>query len=151
MKSLSGYERFEILNRATALLRQRADEMARTLSMEEGKTLGEALFEVDRAAQTLELSGEEAKRLSGEVLPLDGGKGVKNKLGFTLRIPCGVVAAIAPFNFPLNLVCHKVGPAVAAASPAAGVSPPCLALQPGVTEVRPPPRQPAAAVSLGSI
>ena len=114
MKSLSGYERFEILNRATALLRQRADEMARTLSMEEGKTLGEALFEVDRAAQTLELSGEEAKRLSGEVLPLDGGKGVKNKLGFTLRIPCGVVAAIAPFNFPLNLVCHKVGPAVAA-------------------------------------
>ena len=114
MKSLSGYERFEILNRATALLRQRADEMARTLSMEEGKTLGEAFFEVDRAAQTLELSGEEAKRLSGEVLPLDGGKGVKNKLGFTLRIPCGVVAAIAPFNFPLNLVCHKVGPAVAA-------------------------------------
>ena len=74
MKSLSGYERFEILNRATALLRQRADEMARTLSMEEGKTLGEAFFEVDRAAQTLELSGEEAKRLSGEVLPLDGGK-----------------------------------------------------------------------------
>lgn len=114
MKSLSGYERFEILNRATALLRQRADEMARTLSMEEGKTLGEALFEVDRAAQTLELSGEEAKRLSGEVLPLDGGKGVKNKLGFTLRVPCGIVAAIAPFNFPLNLVCHKVGPAIAA-------------------------------------
>ncbi len=114
MKSLSGYERFEILNRATVLLRQRADEMARTLSMEEGKTLGEALFEVDRAAQTLELSGEEAKRLSGEVLPLDGGKGVKNKLGFTLRVPCGIVAAIAPFNFPLNLVCHKVGPAIAA-------------------------------------
>ncbi|MCH2614741.1 MAG: aldehyde dehydrogenase family protein [Opitutales bacterium] len=114
MKSLSGYERFEILNRATALLRQRADEMARTLSMEEGKTLGEALFEVDRAAQPLELSGEEAKRLSGAVLRLDGGIGVKHKLGFTLRVPCGIVAAIAPFNFPLNLVCHKVGPAIAA-------------------------------------
>ena len=114
MKSLTGYERFEILSRATALLRQRADEIARTLSLEEGKPLAEALFEVDRSAQTLELSGEEAKRLSGEVLPLDGGKGVKNKLGFTLRVPCGVIAAIAPFNFPLNLVCHKVGPAIAA-------------------------------------
>ena len=114
MTSLTGYERFEILSRATALLRQRADEIARTLSLEEGKPLAEALFEVDRSAQTLELSGEEAKRLSGEVLPLDGGKGVKNKLGFTLRVPCGVIAAIAPFNFPLNLVCHKVGPAIAA-------------------------------------
>ncbi len=114
MKSLTGYERFEILSRATALIRQRADEIARTLSLEEGKPLAEALFEVDRSAQTLELSGEEAKRLSGEVLPLDGGKGVKNKLGFTLRVPCGVIAAIAPFNFPLNLVCHKVGPAIAA-------------------------------------
>ena len=114
MKSLTGYERFEILSRASALIRQRADEIARTLSLEEGKPLAEALFEVDRSAQTLELSGEEAKRLSGEVLPLDGGKGVKNKLGFTLRVPCGVIAAIAPFNFPLNLVCHKVGPAIAA-------------------------------------
>src|SRR5204863_7971503 len=57
---------------------------------------------------------EEAKRLGGEVLPTDGAPGGANKLGFTLRVPCGVVAAITPFNFPLNLVCHKIGPALAA-------------------------------------
>ena len=58
-------------------------------------------------------SAEEAKRLHGETLPLDGAPGGAGKLGFTLRVPCGVVVAITPFNFPLNLVCHKVGPALA--------------------------------------
>src|SRR5204863_7334353 len=67
-----------------------------------------------RSVQTLTLSGEEAKRLYGEVLPLDASPGGAGKLGFTLRVPCGVVVAISPFNFPLNLVCHKVGPALAA-------------------------------------
>ncbi len=110
---LTGFERGEILKRTAALMMERLDDLARTLSSEEGKILAEAKFEVDRAAQTIEISGEEAKRLGGEVLPLDGGKDVKNKFGFTLRVPCGVVAAIAPFNFPLNLVCHKVGPAIA--------------------------------------
>jgi len=114
MRRLTGYDRYEILNRTTALLRERAEDFARTLSSEEGKTLKEARMEVDRASQTLEISGEEAKRLSGEVLPLEGSKDVQNKFGFTLRVPCGVVAAVAPFNFPLNLVCHKVGPALAA-------------------------------------
>ncbi|HBI30896.1 MAG TPA: aldehyde dehydrogenase, partial [Verrucomicrobiales bacterium] len=114
MASLTGYERFEILRRVADLMRKRMDDLATTLSSEEGKTIGEARFEVDRAVQTIELSGEEAKRLGGELLPLEGGKDVRNKLGFTLRVPCGVVAAIAPFNFPLNLVCHKVGPALAA-------------------------------------
>ncbi len=114
MKSLTGYERFQILRRAADLILERRDVMARTLASEEGKTIREAISEVERSAQAIELSGEEAKRLSGEVLPLDGGLGVKNKLGFTLRVPCGVVAAITPFNFPLSLVCHKVGPALAA-------------------------------------
>lgn len=114
MEALPGYDRFLVLRRAADLMLQRQDDLARMLSCEEGKTLAESRFEVERAAQTLELSGEEAKRLSGEVLPLDGGAGVRNKLGFTLRIPCGVVAAITPFNFPLNLVCHKVGPGLAA-------------------------------------
>jgi len=114
MKALSGYDRYEILNRATALLRERSEDLAHTLSSEEGKVLREARLEVDRASQTLEVSSEEAKRLTGEVLPLDGSKDVRNRFGFTLRVPCGVVAAIAPFNFPLNLVCHKVGPALAA-------------------------------------
>ena len=114
MGALSGYERFRILRRAADLIIQRRETMARTLSSEEGKTIREATAEVERSAQVIELSGEEAKRLGGEVLPLDGGMGVKNKLGFTLRVPCGVVAAITPFNFPLALVCHKVGPAIAA-------------------------------------
>ncbi len=114
MASLPGYERFQILRRAADLLAARRDSLAKTLSSEEGKPIREAESEVDRAMETLELSGEEAKRISGEVLPIDSGKGVANKLGFTLRVPCGVVAAITPFNFPLNLVCHKVGPALAA-------------------------------------
>jgi acyl-CoA reductase-like NAD-dependent aldehyde dehydrogenase len=114
MAALTGYERFKILRRAADLLMERRDELAQTISREEGKAIRESKFEVERSAQTLELSGEEAKRLSGEVLPLDGGAGVRNKLGFTLRVPCGVVVAITPFNFPLNLVCHKLGPALAA-------------------------------------
>lgn len=114
MVALTGYERFKILRRCADLMLERRNELAHLLSSEEGKPIGEARIEIQRSAQTMELSGEEAKRLSGEVLPLDGGQGVKNKLGFTLRVPCGVVAAITPFNFPLNLVCHKVGPAIAA-------------------------------------
>lgn len=114
MAALPGYERFLILRRAADLIRERAAELARTLSSEEGKTLREAAIEIDRSAQTIELSGEEAKRLGGEFIPLDGGQGTQGKMGFTMRVPCGVVAAITPFNFPLNLVCHKVGPALAA-------------------------------------
>src|SRR4030065_176089 len=66
------------------------------------------------AAETMTGSAEEAKRLHGETVPLDADPTGSKKLGFTLRVPCGVVAAIAPFNFPLNLVTHKVGPALAA-------------------------------------
>ena len=114
MAETTGYERFKILRRTADLIQEHSEDLAQTLSKEEGKTLAESRLEVDRAAQTMELSGEEARRISGELLPLDGGKDVRHKLGFTLRVPCGVVAAISPFNFPLNLVCHKVGPAIAA-------------------------------------
>ncbi|MEQ9410898.1 MAG: aldehyde dehydrogenase family protein [Fuerstiella sp.] len=114
MAALPGYDRYLILRRAAELMQERAEDLAQTLSAEEGKTLREARGEVDRSVQTIELSSEEAKRLGGEVLPLDGGKGTAGKLGFTLRVPCGVVVAITPFNFPLNLVCHKIGPALAA-------------------------------------
>ena len=113
MAALSAYDRFLILRKAADRLRKDKESLATTLSAEEGKTLAEARAEIDRSAQTLELSGEEAKRLEGEVLPLDAGEGVQGKLGFTLRVPCGVVVAISPFNFPLNLVCHKIGPAIA--------------------------------------
>ncbi|HEY1601049.1 MAG TPA: aldehyde dehydrogenase family protein [Pirellulales bacterium] len=114
MRRTTGYQRYEILHRASELMRKCIDELGRLISQEEGKTLAEGRGEAQRATETMELSAEEAKRISGEVLPLDGASGGAGKLGFTLRVPCGVVVAITPFNFPLNLVCHKVGPALAA-------------------------------------
>jgi len=113
MAQVPAYDRFVMLRKAADALVARQQELGRLISLEEGKTLAEGVFEVTRAATTLEVSAEEAKRLTGEVLPLDAAPGGANKLGFTLRVPCGVVVAIAPFNFPLNLVCHKVGPALA--------------------------------------
>ncbi len=114
MRRTSGYQRSQWLSRAAELMEQQADQLARTITLEEGKPLSESRFEVSRAVETMRLSAEEAKRLTGEVLPLDGAPGGKGRFGFTLRVPCGVVVAITPFNFPLNLVCHKVGPALAA-------------------------------------
>lgn len=114
MRDMPGYERFVVLRRAAGLMQDRLEDLARTLSSEEGKTLAEARGETSRAIQTFELSAEEAKRLGGEVLPLDGAPGCAGDFGLTIRVPCGVVAAITPFNFPLNLVCHKVAPALAA-------------------------------------
>jgi len=114
MRAMPGYERSGILRKAAELMRARQQKLGRLISSEEGKVLAEGLYEADRSRETIELSAEEAKRLSGERLSLDGAPGGANKLGFTLQVPCGVVVAITPFNFPLNLVCHKVGPALAA-------------------------------------
>ncbi|HCK12083.1 aldehyde dehydrogenase family protein [bacterium] len=114
MSELTGYERYEILKRTADLMQERIEDFGRTITMEEGKVIGEGRGEAARAIETMTLSAEEAKRLYGETIPLDGSTGGKGKFGFTLRVPCGVVLAITPFNFPLNLVCHKVGPAIAA-------------------------------------
>lgn len=114
MRKTSGHDRYLWLRKAARLLEDRADEIARILTLEEGKILAEARHEVSRAVQTLETSAEEAKRIAGEGLPLDGAPGATGKFGVTVRVPCGVVVAITPFNFPLNLVAHKVGPAIAA-------------------------------------
>ena len=114
MRQLSGYERAQILRRIGALMAEREPELARLISQEEGKVLSEGVLEASRAREVIEVSGEEARRVVGEMVPLDAAPGAKGKLGFTLRVPCGIVAAICPFNFPLNLVCHKVGPAIAA-------------------------------------
>lgn len=114
IRQVPAYERFQILRRTADEMFARQQELGRLISLEEGKTLAEGVFEAGRAAETIELSAEEAKRLGGEVLPLDGAPGGAGKLGLTLRVPCGVVVGITPFNFPLNLVCHKVGPALAA-------------------------------------
>jgi glyceraldehyde-3-phosphate dehydrogenase (NADP+) len=114
MKAMTPYDRSLILQKAANLLLKRQDEFARTISLEVGKVLAESQVETNRSAEVIRLSGEEARRMTGEMIPLEGNAGGKNKVGFTLRVPCGVVAAITPFNFPLNLVCHKVGPAIAA-------------------------------------
>lgn len=114
MAKLPGYERWRILRKAADLLAARNEELGRLISTEEGKVIAEGRGEANRAVETIMGSAEEAKRIHGETVPLDGDPGGAEKLGFTLRVPCGVVAAISPFNFPLNLVCHKVGPALAA-------------------------------------
>ena len=118
MRALTGYERYQILHRTADLILANQQDLAETITREEGKIIGEATIEVERAAEIIYLSAEEAKRLYGEVIPVDGGPGVAGKFGFTVRIPCGVVACISPFNFPLHLVCHKVGPALAAGNAA---------------------------------
>ena len=118
VRSMSGYERYQLLMRAATLMEERLEDLARTITLEEGKIIAEARFEVDRAKETIICSAEEAKRLGSEVVPLDGAPGTGNRFGFTLRVPCGVVLAVTPFNFPLNLVCHKIGPAFAAGNSA---------------------------------
>ena len=114
MANLPAYKRYEILSKAAQMLNEQKEDIGRTLSMEEGKTISEAVGEVLRAVQTMTTSAEESKRIHGETVPLDAAPGPTQPFGFTVRVPCGVVAAISPFNFPLNLVCHKVGPALAA-------------------------------------
>jgi acyl-CoA reductase-like NAD-dependent aldehyde dehydrogenase len=114
MAKLAAWDRYQILKKAAEKLEARAEEFARTITLEEGKVIAEGRFEVARAVQTLMLSAEEARRIHGETVPLDASPGGAGKMGFTLRVPCGVVVAISPFNFPLNLVVHKVGPAIAA-------------------------------------
>jgi len=114
MRKLTAYDRYSILRKTADLLAERSEDLARTITMEEGKVIAEGRTEVQRAIQTITVSSEEAKRLHGETVPLDAAPGNVNQFGFTIRVPVGVVVAIAPFNFPLNLVCHKVGPALAA-------------------------------------
>jgi len=114
MRQMPAYDRFTILKRAAETMMARQGELGELISKEEGKILKEGIFEASRSAITMEVSAEEAKRIQGEVLPLDAAPGGQDKLGFTLRVPCGIVLAITPFNFPMNLVCHKVGPAIAA-------------------------------------
>jgi glyceraldehyde-3-phosphate dehydrogenase (NADP+) len=113
MARLSAHERWTILRKAADLIAARGEELGALISREEGKILAEGRLEAARAVDTIMESAEAGKRLHGETVPVDGAAYGKGKLGMTLRVPCGVVVAISPFNFPLNLVCHKVGPALA--------------------------------------
>jgi glyceraldehyde-3-phosphate dehydrogenase (NADP+) len=114
MAKLTAYERTQILMRAADLLSTKVEDLARTVSVEEGKPLSESRGEAGRMADLLRLSAFEGSQVRGETLPLDAQSATRGKLGLTLRVPCGVVVAISPFNYPLLLVMHKVGPALAA-------------------------------------
>lgn len=114
MAALTRFERSQILGRAAAIVEERADELANTLTLEEGKPITESRVEVGRVPDMLRLCAFEASQLRGETLPLDAASNGAAKLGFTLRVPCGIVIAITPFNFPVLLVVHKIGPALAA-------------------------------------
>jgi acyl-CoA reductase-like NAD-dependent aldehyde dehydrogenase len=114
---LPAHRRAEILGRVAELLAERHDEVARTICAEAGKPLKAARVEAQRAVSTFETSAAVARRLAGEVVPMDASAAGAGKLAFTLRTPIDVVGAISPFNFPLNLVAHKVAPALAAGCP----------------------------------
>ena len=115
-ESLVEMSAFKISNKlfnAVRKLQKRRQEFARLLTLEVGKPINESLVEVDRSIETLRLSAEEAKRIYGESIPLDGGLNGKGFFAFTQKLPLGVVAAITPFNYPLNLTIHKIAPAIA--------------------------------------
>lgn len=107
-------QRAELLFKTAALVEQKAEAFARTISLEAGKTIRQARKEVARCVNTLRLSAEEAKRHVGEIIPFDSYAGSEDRSGYYTHEPLGVILAITPFNDPLNLVAHKLGPAVAA-------------------------------------
>ena len=114
MRTLARVERSAVLARASDRLAAGSEELARLIASESGKTVREARGEVGRAVQTFRVASEEARRLAGEVVPFDGAPTGKDRFGFYLRVPLGIVVANTPFNFPLNLAAHKVAPAIAA-------------------------------------
>lgn len=114
---LAPWERADVLDAAVAVLRERREDLARTIAQESAKPIRTARAEAERAVSTFVFSAVEARRLAGEMVPLEASAPGQGKLGFTLRVPVGVVGAITPFNFPLNLVAHKVAPAIAAGCP----------------------------------
>jgi acyl-CoA reductase-like NAD-dependent aldehyde dehydrogenase len=111
---LPAHERAAILDRVAALLQERHDEVAQTISAEAGKPMKAARVEAERAVSTYTMAAVEARRLAGEVVPMDASAAGVGKVAYTMRVPIGIVGAITPFNFPLNLVAHKVAPALAA-------------------------------------
>jgi acyl-CoA reductase-like NAD-dependent aldehyde dehydrogenase len=111
---LPAHERAAILDRTAQLVGERAEEIARTICAEAGKPMKAARIEASRALSTFTMAAVEARKLAGEVVPMDASPAGTGKLAMTLRLPIGVVGAISPFNFPFNLVAHKVAPALAA-------------------------------------
>ncbi|MEF3306483.1 aldehyde dehydrogenase family protein [Paenibacillus sp. GYB003] len=114
MAAMPAHERAAILDSVVSIFKRRSEELARLLAMEAAKPIKTARGEIARTIQTYLFSAMEARRIHGETVPLDAAPGGEGRIAFTLRRPIGVVGAITPFNFPFNLVAHKVGPAIAA-------------------------------------
>ena len=136
--AVAPYRRAEILIAAAALVRAREDELARQMTLETGNAVWETRFEAQRTAEILQIAGEEARRSAstGELVPIDAVPRGEGRIGLTRRFPVGTVLAITPFNAPLLLVAHKLGPALAAGCP-------CI--------VRPASKTPLSALSMGEI
>ncbi|MBT2570104.1 aldehyde dehydrogenase family protein [Planococcus sp. ISL-110] len=107
------HQRIKIINAAADYIEQNSEEYSRTIASESSKTIREATKEVGRAIQTLRISAEEARRINGETISFDQSPGSENRVGYFYRFPIGIIGAITPFNDPLNLVAHKIGPAIA--------------------------------------
>ncbi len=112
-RRMASYERQQILQRVSAAIAQRKEELAQTISQEAGKPIKTARAEVERAVFTFQIAAEESTRQYGEWMPLDQQPATRGRWGIVRRFPLGPVAAITPFNFPLNLVAHKLAPAIA--------------------------------------
>ncbi len=123
-RKLPSYKRAGILTNAAAQIRERKEEIAKMMTLESGKPIQFTRGEVDRAVLTFSIAAEEAKRIPGEVVSLDLAAGSENRWGVVRRHPVGPVASITPFNFPLNLVAHKIAPAIAAGNTVVHKSPP---------------------------
>lgn len=136
MRNLPAHARYNVLQQIAALLYRRRDELAALITAEAGKPIADAKREVSRAVQTFTIAAEESRRIPGDVIPLDWTPGTDSYLGIMRRVPIGPILGITPFNFPLNLVAHKVAPALAAGN---------------AILIKPAPQTPLTALLLGEI
>jgi acyl-CoA reductase-like NAD-dependent aldehyde dehydrogenase len=136
MAKLPSYKKAEVLRGVSETIRKRKEELAAVITRECGKPIKESHTEVDRASLTFSIASEEAQRIGGEVIPLDRNSFSEGRWGITRRFPAGPVFGITPFNFPLNLVAHKVAPAIASGNPVI---------------IKPSSRTPVSALLLGEI
>ncbi len=114
MADMPAHKRSQILERTSELIAKNREEIAKLIASESGKAYKYAFGEAGRAVETFKFAAEEAKQIHGETVPMDASANGENRMGFFIRTPVGVIAAISPFNFPLNLVAHKIAPAIAA-------------------------------------
>ena len=107
-RNLPAHKRISILKKTADIMESRFEELAKTIASEGSKTINEARKEVGRTINTITISAEEARRINGETIPFDSAEGSENRVGYYYRFPIGIIAAITPFNDPLNLVAHKL-------------------------------------------